>query len=104
LLDLPSYGIFDLYVVTEPLFLFQENAPVSAPLSPEENHMQTSVDDDKLKQLLKEAFIEAIEEKRNVFYELIVDALEDIAMVRAIREGEQSKTVAKQEVFSILEG
>jgi len=66
--------------------------------------MQTSVDDDKLKQLLKEAFIEAIEEKRNVFYELIVDALEDIAMVRAIREGEQSKTVAKQEVFSILEG
>jgi hypothetical protein len=66
--------------------------------------MQTSVDDEKLKQLLKEAFIEAIEEKRNVFYELIVDALEDIAMVRAIREGEQSKTVAKQEVFSILEG
>jgi len=66
--------------------------------------MQTSVDDEKLKQLLKEAFIEAIEEKRNVFYELIVDALEDIAMVRAIREGEQSKTVAKQDVFSILEG
>jgi len=66
--------------------------------------MLTSVDDDKLKQLLKEAFIEAIEEKRNVFYELIVDALEDIAMVRAIREGEQSETVAPQEVFSLLEG
>ena len=65
--------------------------------------MQTSVDDEKLKQLLKEAFIEAIEEKRNVFYELIVDALEDIAMVRAIREGEQSKTVARQEVFSLLD-
>jgi hypothetical protein len=76
----------------------------SAPLNPEENYMQTSVDNDKLKQLLKEAFIEAIEEKRNVFYELIVDALEDIAIVRAIREGEKSKTVAKQEVFNMLEG
>jgi hypothetical protein len=52
----------------------------------------------------KDAFIEAIEEKRNVFYELIVDAIEDIAIVRAIREGEDSKTVSNQEIFNILEG
>jgi hypothetical protein len=66
--------------------------------------MQTLIDDSKLKQLLKDAFIEAIEEKRNVFYELIVDAIEDIAIGRAIREGEDSKTVSNQEIFSILEG
>jgi hypothetical protein len=70
----------------------------------EENSMQTLIDDSKLKQLLKDAFIEAIEEKRNVFYELIVDAIEDIAIVRAIREGEDSKTVSNQEIFNILEG
>ena len=66
--------------------------------------MQTLIDDGKLKQLLKEALIEAIEEKRNVFYDLIVDALEDIAMLRAIQEGEHTETVSKQEVFNILEG
>ena len=66
--------------------------------------MQTLIDDSKLKQLLKDAFIEAIEEKRNVFYELIVDAIEDIAIVRAIREGEDSKNASNQEIFKILEG
>ena len=65
--------------------------------------MKTLVDDDKLKQLLKEALIEAIEEKRNLFYELIVDAVEDIATVHAIQEGENTETISKQEIFNILE-
>ena len=69
----------------------------------EENPMQTLIDDDKLKQLLKEALIEAIEEKRNLFYDLIVDAVEDIAIVRAIQEGENTETISKQEIFNILE-
>ena len=66
--------------------------------------MQTLIDDSKLKQLLKDVFIEAIEEKKNVFYELIVEAIEDIATVNAIREGEDSKAVSHQEIFNILEG
>ena len=65
--------------------------------------MQTLIDDGKLKQLLKEALIEAIEEKRNLFYDLIVDAVEDIAIVRAIQEGENTETISKQEIFNILE-
>jgi len=65
--------------------------------------MQTLIDDVKLKQLLKEALAEAIEEKRNLFYDLIVDAVEDIAIVRAIQEGENTETVSKQEIFNILE-
>ena len=66
--------------------------------------MQTLIDDGKLKQLLREALIEAIEEKRDLFYDLIVDAVEDIATVRAIQEGEDTETISKQEVFNILEG
>jgi hypothetical protein len=66
--------------------------------------MQSPIDEGKLKELLKEALIEAIEEKRNVFYDLIVDALEDIAILRAIQEGEHTERVSKQEVFNILEG
>ena len=66
--------------------------------------MQTLIDDSKLKQLLKEAFIEAIEEKMNIFQDMIVDVVEDIAMVRAIQEGENTERVSKQEVFNMLEG
>jgi len=72
-------------------------------LNLEESPMQTLIDDGKLKQLLKEALIEAIEEKKNVFYDLIVDAVEDIAIVRAIQEGENTETISKQEIFNILE-
>lgn len=66
--------------------------------------MQTLIDDSKLKQLLKEAFIEALEEKKNIFQELIIEAMEDIALVHAIKDGEGSETVTKEEVSNILEG
>ena len=66
--------------------------------------MQTVIDDSKLKKLLKEAIVEALEEKRDVFHDLITEALEDIALVRAIQEGENTETVNKQEIFNILEG
>lgn len=66
--------------------------------------MQTQLDEGKLKQILKEALIEALEEKKDVFHELIVEAIEDIGMINAIREGQNTETVSKQEVFDILEG
>lgn len=66
--------------------------------------MQTIIDDSKLKQLLKEVLVETLEEKRDVFHDLITEALEDIALVRAIQEGEGTETVGKQEIFNILEG
>ncbi|MBC8430414.1 MAG: hypothetical protein H8D96_00695 [Desulfobacterales bacterium] len=66
--------------------------------------MQTVIDDSKLKQLLKEVLVETLEEKRDVFHDLITEALEDIALVRAIQEGEGTETVGKQEIFNILEG
>lgn len=66
--------------------------------------MQTLIDDSRLKQLLKEAVIEALEEKKNIFHDLIVEAMEDTALVHAIKEGEDTETISKQEILTILEG
>jgi hypothetical protein len=66
--------------------------------------MHTQIDEGKLKQILKEALIEALEEKKDVFHELIVEAIEDIVMINAIRQGQNTETVSKQEVFDILDG
>ena len=66
--------------------------------------MQTHLDEGKLKQILKEALIEALEEKKDVFHELIVEAIEDIGLTNAIREGQNTETVSKQEIFDILYG
>lgn len=66
--------------------------------------MQTDIDEARLKQVFKEAFIETLEERKGVFHDLIVEAMEDIALSRAIREGEKTETINKKEVFDILEG
>lgn len=66
--------------------------------------MQTLIDDSRLKQLLKEAVMEALEEKKNIFHDLMLEAMEDMALVHAIKEGEDTETISKQELLNILEG
>lgn len=62
------------------------------------------IDESRLKDIIKMALIEAFEERRNLFYELVAEVLEDIALVHAIKEGEDTETVSRAEVFGILEG
>lgn len=60
--------------------------------------------DDKLKQMMKTAFIEALEERKDLFRELIDEALEDIGLVQAIEEGRNSGSVSREDIFKILDG
>jgi len=66
--------------------------------------METISDSGKLKEIFKQAIIEAIEEKKEVVHDLLVEALEDVAMIRAIQEGEDSGFVGRDEIFGILSG
>jgi hypothetical protein len=66
--------------------------------------MQTVIDDDKLRELFKQAIFEAIEEKRETVHDLLVEAMEDVAMIHAIQEGEDSGVVSRKDVFKALEG
>jgi len=66
--------------------------------------MQISIDESKLKQLFKEALIEALEERKDIFHDLITEAIEDVALIRAIQEGEKTEPVSKKEILNILEG
>lgn len=64
----------------------------------------TVINESRLKEILKNALIEIFEERKSLFYELFTEALEDIALIRAIKEGEATESVGRDEVFSILEG
>ncbi len=66
--------------------------------------MATSADDERLKELMKAAVAEVLEERRDFVRELLEEALEEIALARAIEEGEQSAVVSREEVMGILEG
>lgn len=63
-----------------------------------------TIDNAKLKDLFKQAIIEAIEEKKEVVHDLIMEAMEDLAMVRAIEEGETSGPARRSDIFDILDG
>ena len=61
-------------------------------------------DDQKLKALFKEAIVEVMEENQDLVSSLLVEALEDIGLSRAIEEGENSESVSREEVFKVLRG
>ena len=65
--------------------------------------MAISIDDAKLKDLLKSAVAEVLEERREFVKGIIEEAMEDVALTRAIDEGASTKAVSREEVFSILD-
>jgi hypothetical protein len=65
--------------------------------------MQLTLDDAKTKELLTEVLVELMQQKRSVFYELILDALEEVGLANAILEGEDSEFVEEEEIRTLLE-
>ena len=67
-----------------------------------------SADDQKIKALFKEAIVEVMEENQDLVSSLLVEALEDIGLSRAIEErtcphlGENNKSVSREKVFKVL--
>lgn len=66
--------------------------------------MQTAIDDQHLKEVLKAAFIEVLQERPDLIRGVLEETLEDVALVRAIQEGDQSGNVSREEVFVLLRG
>ena len=56
-----------------------------------------------LKRIFKSALIEALEEKKDLFNDLFREVAEDVALAKAIEEGEKTKKVSRSEVFAVLE-
>jgi hypothetical protein len=65
--------------------------------------MATQIDEAKFKDLLKSAVAEVLEERREFVKEIVEEAIEDLALARAVDEGITSESVSRQEVFAILE-
>ncbi len=51
-----------------------------------------------------EALHEALKQQREVVYDAVAEALEDLAMVHAIGEGDRGDYVSREDIFSIIEG
>lgn len=62
----------------------------------------TALDDNRMKELLKEALVELLQERREDFRDLLIEVVEDLAMVRATEEGSERAVVGRDEVMQVL--
>jgi len=56
-----------------------------------------------IKELLKDAIVELLQERRDELKEILAEIIEDIALTKAIEEGESTETVSKTDILQILE-
>jgi hypothetical protein len=63
-----------------------------------------NLDEKQFKVLLKEAIVELFEERQEVFAAIVAEAIEDIGLANAIREGRKNDFVSKEEIDAILAG
>lgn len=69
----------------------------------ERTFMQALIDDSKLKEILKLAIVEVLEERKDLVREVVSEAIEDAALSKAIDEGENQPRVSREEIIQILE-
>ncbi|XCN75206.1 MAG: hypothetical protein Q3M24_10890 [Candidatus Electrothrix aestuarii] len=65
--------------------------------------MELSISDEKTKELLTEVMIELLKSKRDLIYDILLEALEEVGMANAIAEGRTNDFVSEDEVLSILD-
>lgn len=65
--------------------------------------MAISAEDEKLKALVKAAVIDAFEEQRELVKDIVIEAMEDLALERAIKDGLNTDSIPRDEVFKLFE-
>ena len=63
---------------------------------------ELNLDEDKIKQIFKTALVEVIRENQEVFSDLFAEIIEDIALEKAIKEGENTEPVSRETIFNIF--
>jgi hypothetical protein len=61
-------------------------------------------EDERLKELVKTALLEVLEERKDLLRDVVEESLEDIALARAIDAGQRTGEVDRGQVISLLEG
>lgn len=66
--------------------------------------MEIAATEAQLKEAIKAALVEVLQERQDLLYDAVERAIEDIAFARAIEEGDKTELIERDEVFALLEG
>ena len=62
-----------------------------------------TISPEDLRMMIKETFIEVLKERKDLLEEAVIEAIEDIGLVRAIDEGVNTPSISESEVFKALD-
>jgi hypothetical protein len=62
----------------------------------------TAVEERRIKVLLKDAVVEVLEERHDLLREALQESLEDMAMLKAIQQGEKTRLTSRGKIFQRL--
>ena len=62
----------------------------------------TAVEERRLRNLLKDAVVEIFQERDDLLWEELQESLEDVALLRAIQAGENSRLTSRKKIFQRL--
>ena len=63
----------------------------------------TALTQEQTKELLRQVLVELLEERRSEFHELILEAIEEVALANAIRAGRKNEFVSEDQIRAVLE-
>ena len=66
--------------------------------------MTLSLEEDKVRDLLRDALLGLLKDQPELFHEIILEAIEDAGLLMAIKEGKESGFATRSEIDAILEG
>lgn len=66
--------------------------------------LNLTLSDEKTKELLTEVIVDLMQSRRELFHEIVLEALEDVGLANAINEDRAGDYVPESEVMSILNG
>lgn len=64
--------------------------------------MELTLNEEQARSLLKEVMLELLQEKRDWFFEIMVEALEEIGLANANQAGRQNEFVDEQQIMALL--
>jgi hypothetical protein len=62
----------------------------------------TAVEERRIKVLLKDAVVEVLEERQDLLREALQESLEDMAVLKAIQQGEKTRLTSRGRIFQRL--
>jgi hypothetical protein len=63
---------------------------------------EITLDISQFKELLKIALAEVLHGQKEVFADMIFEAMEDVALAKAIEEGTNTETVSKASIYKLI--